>query len=436
MATLEHVEAGKPAAEFSPAYRMYVIGLLTVVYMSNYADRMIFSVVTGQIKAEFKLSDTEMGFLGGFAFAAVYTTLGIPIAMLADRWNRKAIMTAALGVWSVFTAICGLATSSFALMFARFGVGFGEAGGGPPAHSMISDYFPAEKRATALAVFSTGVPLGYVLGLLVGGNIAPDYGWRVAFYALGIPGLILAAIVWLTLREPPRGMSDPHRAGVLDKAPSLIDVLRFMVTQNALVHLMIGATIVTFVGYAGVQWNVQFLERSHGMSLADASNYLALVTVLASVSGTFLGGWLADVLGRRDRRWNAWIVALFFFLGVPCSLVAFSADDLTIVQLFLPVPVFVAGLYIGPTFAMVQNLVGVRMRALAAALLLFIINFVGMGAGPTTAGWLSDMFASDYGQHSLRHALFVIAFLNLWGVLHYVLAARKLVPCYERAAQN
>jgi MFS family permease len=209
-----------------------------------------------------------------------------------------------------------------------------------------------------------------------------------------------------------------------------------MVTQNALVHLMIGATIVTFVGYAGVQWNVQFLERSHGMSLADASNYLALVTVLASVSGTFLGGWLADVLGRRDRRWNAWIVALFFFLGVPCSLVAFSADDLTIVQLFLPVPVFVAGLYIGPTFAMVQNLVGVRMRALAAALLLFIINFVGMGAGPTTAGWLSDMFASDYGQHSLRHALFVIAFLNLWGVLHYVLAARKLVPCYERAAQN
>ncbi len=426
---------------YSSAYRMYILLLLTAVYTLNYADRMIFAVVTGQIKAEFQLDDTTMGFLGGFAFAVVYTTLGLPIAMLADRRSRKVILTAALSIWSVFTAVCGLANSTFTLMLARFGVGFGEAGGSPPAHSMISDLFPPEKRATALAIFSTGVPLGFMVALWIGGTIAADYGWRMAFYALGLPGLLVALLVWFTLREPRRGLSETAEslaaraaAGASDAAPSFATVIGFMLKQPAMRHVLIGGTIVTFVGYAGVQWNVQFLERSHGMSLKEASGYLAIVTATASVSGTFLGGWLADVLGRRDRRWNAWVVGLFFLLCLPASLVVFSTESKDLALALLPVPVFVAGLYIGPSFAMTQNLVGIRMRAVAAAFFLFTINFVGMGGGPTVAGYLSDVFTAEYGNNALRHALYVLAFLNIWGALHYFLAARTLAADYNRAA--
>jgi MFS family permease len=434
--------AGVPADEaYSSAYRTYILLLLTAVYTSNYADRMIFAVLSGQIKAEFNLSDTEIGLMGGFAFAIVYTTLGIPVAMLADRMSRKTIMTVALSVWSIFTAVCGLAGSAFQLLLARFGVAVGEAGGSPPAHSIISDLYPQNQRATALAIFSTGVPLGYMVGLFVGGQIAAAYDWRTAFMALGLPGLLLAVLVWFTLREPRRGQSESaasmagRASGADDKAPSLATVVKFMLSQPSLRHVMIGGTIVTFVGYAGVQWNVQFLERSHNMSLSEASAVLALITVTASVAGTFLGGWLADRLGRRDKRWNTWIVAVFFAVGLPFTLVAFSTDSKMMALAFLPVPVFVAGLYIGPSFAMTQNLVGVRMRSVAAAMFLFIINFVGMGGGPVVAGILSDMFASEYAQHSLRQALYVLAFLNLWGVLHYWLAGRTLVADYDRASR-
>lgn len=429
-------------ASISLGYRTYALVLLTIVYMSNFADRMIFSVVAGQVKAEFGLSDLQMGLLGGMAFAILYTTLGIPIAMLADRTSRKKIIVAALSIWSIFTAVCGFARSPIELMLARFGVAFGEAGGSPPAQSLISDLFPSDKRATALAVFAVGAPLGYAVGLFVGGNIAAAYGWRISFYALGLPGLLLAVLVAFTLREPERGHSDPaearaaRRAAGTDVAPSLSAVLSFMASQKPLVHVIVGATVFIFVGYAGVMWNVQFLERSHGMSLADASNYLALMMLFASVAGTFLGGWLADVLGRRDRRWNAWIVALFFAFGMPFSLIAFSTDSTPMSLAFLAVPVFVAGAFIGPTSAMVQNLVGMRMRALAAAILLFVTNFIGMGGGPLLAGWLSDVFAADHGHHSLRRALFFINCLNIWGVMHFVLAARGLVSSYNRASQH
>lgn len=427
-------------AEYSTAYRTYILVLLTAVYATNYADRSILTTLTEPIKAEFGLSDQMMGAMGGIAFALFYTTAGLPIALMADRMNRTKIMAIAAATWSFFTTVCGFVTNAWQLMAARVGVGIGEAGGSPPAHSIISDLYPAKMRATALAIYATGVPIGFAVGSFIGAPIAEAYGWRTAFLVLGIPGIFLALLVYLTVREPPRGLSDfdPAKVAAVDTTPppSLRDVFAFMRSQRALVHVLAGATLVTIVGYAGVNWNAAFLMRSHGFTLSEAGFYLGMVAIFGSVAGTFAGGVLADILGRLDRRWNSWIVCVLFAIGLPISLIAFTTDSTTLVQWLLPVPTFVAGVYLGPTFAMTQNLVGVRMRALGSALLLFIINLFGMGLGPWLAGVLSDFFAAEHGRHALRHALFVLAFLNIWGIAHYFLATRTLVADYERAARS
>ena len=427
------------AQTYSPAYRTYILVLLTLVYVTNYADRSILSTLTQPIKLEFNLSDSMMGAMGGITFALFYTTAGIPVAMLADRLNRTYILAGATAIWSAFTALCGLVTNAWQLFFARVGVGIGEAGGSPPAHSIISDLFASKSRATALAIYALGVPIGFAVGSFVGAPVAEAYGWRTAFLVLGIPGLFLALLVAFTVREPRRGLSD-IQAGVAvpaqTDAPSLKTVLTFMWSQRALVHVIAGATIVTIVGYAGVNWNAAFMMRSHGFTLSEAGFYIGLVAIIASTAGTFLGGVLSDWLGRRDVRWNSWIVALIFLLGLPASFLAFTTDDTNLVMWLLPVPVFVAGAYLGPTFAMVQNLVGVRMRALASAILLFIINLIGMGLGPWLTGLLSDMFAADHGKHALRHALFIMGFINIWGIAHYYLAGRHLSAGYARALKS
>ncbi len=434
-------QTGAPggAQTYSPAYRTYILVLLTLVYVTNYADRSILSTLTQPIKLEFGLSDSMMGAMGGIAFALFYTTAGIPVAMLADRLNRTYILAGATAVWSAFTAVCGLVTNAWQLFFARVGVGIGEAGGSPPAHSIISDLFASKSRATALAIYALGVPIGFAVGSFVGAPVAEAHGWRTAFLVLGIPGLVLALLVAFTVREPQRGLSDRLAGSAVPEqtaAPSLKAVLAFMWSQRALVHVIAGATLVTVVGYAGVNWNAAFMMRSHGFTLTEAGVYIGMVAIIASTAGTFFGGVLSDWLGRRDVRWNSWIVALIYTLGLPVSLLAFTTDDTNLAMWLLPVPVFVAGAYLGPTFAMVQNLVGVRMRALASAILLFIINLIGMGLGPWLTGVLSDFFTADYGQHALRHALFFMGFINIWGIAHYYLAGRHLAAGYARAVKS
>ena len=437
MAAPGKATSGAADGGYSTLYRNYVLVLLTLVYVTNYADRSILSTLTQPIKTEFGLSDAMMGAMGGIAFALFYTTAGLPVAMLADRASRTRIIASAAAIWSFFTVLCGVATSAWQLFLARIGVGIGEAGGSPPAHSMISDLFPPKSRATALSIYALGVPLGFAAGSFIGAPVAEAYGWRTAFLVLGLPGLFLALLVWLTVREPKRGHSD-HGDGALQvlpegPAPSLKTVLAFMASQRALVHVIAGATIVTITGYAGVNWNAAFLMRSHGLTLTEAGFYLGLVAIFASTAGTFLGGVLADTLGKRDRRWNSWIIALAYAVGLPIGAFALTTDDTNLAMWLLPVPVLVSGVYLGPTFAMVQNLVGVRMRALASAILLFVINLIGMGLGPWITGMLSDYFAADFGQHALRSALFLVGFLNVWGIFHYWRAGRSLVAGYERA---
>jgi predicted MFS family arabinose efflux permease len=406
--------------DFSTAYKIYVLLLLLLLYVSNYADRMILSVLMPALKAEFNVSDGALGFLAGTTFAIFYATLGVPIAMMADRGNRKTIITVAVTVWSVMTAVCGLAQNYWQFAVARIFVGVGEAGGSPPSHAIISDLFAPKNRATALAVYALGVPFGLFVGLYGGAQIAAAYGWRTAFYALGIPGLILAALVLFTIKEPRRGASEGLAAA--GQAPTLASTLRHMLQQRSLVHAFTGATITTLVGYAGVQWWPTFVLRSHGLSMADMSLFLALVFGVAGGIGTFAGGYFADAFSKHDKRWMPRIVVAATVIGLPFGIAIYLVDSSFLVFALIGVPAAAGAVYLPPTYAMTQGLVEVRMRTVASALLLFIINFIGMGIGPWLAGAISDYLQPTYGDDSLRYALFLLTFLNIWAAAHYWIA--------------
>lgn len=426
--------AAAPPAEsgwLSP--RNVTLLLLLVVYISNYADRQILNVLAVQIKADLEINNTAFGFLSGLSFAIFYATLGIPIAMLADRFSRKWILIASMTVWSVMTTLCGVAQGFWQLALARIGVGVGEAGGSPPSHSMISDLFAVNQRGTALAIYSLGVPLGTALGSLVGGEVGGAWGWRVAFYVLGVPGLLLAVYFAFAFKEPPRGHVD---GGIADKAnaPTLGEVARFMLSQKSLVHTIIGATLITAVGYGGLTFTAAFLQYSHNLTLPDVARYIALQTGVTAAIGTFLGGYLADLLMKRHIGWMAWVVTAAMVLSAPFAVAVYLLNDTTMVLWLMTVTILVGGLYLAPTFALVQNLVGVRMRATAAALLLFVINFIGLGAGPLIVGIIADLLTPLFDKDAVRYALFIFSALGLWGAWHYWVAPRTLKEDLERAA--
>jgi len=426
--------AAAPAADSTViATRYFALGLLLVVYISNYADRQILNVLAKQIMEDLQISKTAFGFLSGLAFALFYATLGIPIAVLADRVSRKWILVISLSIWSIMTTACGFAVGFWQLAIARVGVGVGEAGGSPPSHSMISDLFPVASRGTALAVYSLGVPVGIALGNIVGGLVGGAWGWRAAFYVLGIPGALLAIYVAYTLREPPRGHTD---GGIKEgeKAPPLNEVARFMWSQKSLVHTIIGATLITTVGYGGVTWFAAFLQYSHGMTLGSVATYLAWQTGISAAIGTFLGGFLADWFAKHNVGWMAWVVTAATVLSVPFAFIVYLSNDTSLVLWTLTGTILLGGVYLAPTFALVQNLVGVRMRATAAALLLFVINLVGLGAGPLAVGAMADLMEPMFAKDSVRYVLFIFSALGIWGAWHYYIAPRTLKEDLERAA--
>jgi predicted MFS family arabinose efflux permease len=423
------VEPAKPLI----SSRSFMLTLLLIVYISNYADRQILNVLAVQIMDDLKIGNAAFGFLSGLSFAVFYATLGIPIAMLADRHSRKWILVISMIVWSVMTTVCGLAQGFWQLAVARIGVGVGEAGGSPPSHSMISDLFSLKQRGTALAIYSLGVPLGTAVGNLVGGQVGDAWGWRAAFLVLGIPGLLLAAYISYAFREPPRGSLDGGvKSG--EEAPSLSVVARFMLSQKSLVHTIIGATLITAVGYGGLSFTAKFLQYSHGMKLTEVANYLALQTGVVAAIGTFMGGYLADVMSRRNLGWSAWVVTAAIVFSVPFTIAVYVLDDRVAVLWLMTITILVSGLYLAPTFALVQNLVGVRMRATAAALLLFVINLVGLGLGPLTVGIIADLLTPIFDKDAVRYALFIFSTLGLWGAWHYWIAPRTLKEDLERAA--
>jgi len=413
-------------SEITPRYANYALGLLLGVYIFNFIDRQILSILMENIKNEIQLSDTELGFLGGIAFALFYTFAGIPIARWADRGSRRNIIAISVLIWSLFTAFTGAARNFWMILAARIGVGVGEAGCSPPAHSLISDFFPPERRGRALSIYALGIPIGGSLGTLVGAWVGDLFGWRMAFVAVGLPGVILALIVRMTLREPARGGSEA--AGPVEAEPgSLSEVLRFMSTLRSFWHLSFAGALHAFVGYGAAYFVPSFFARIHEMGLAERGTWLSLVGLVAVV-GTYLGGWLGDRLAPIDVRWYLWVPAIATLAGVPIALGYYLSPNPYVALLLFGIPAGIAGpMYLGPTFALTQTLVKPEMRALASAILLFVMNLIGLGIGPWFVGFMSDALAPRFGVESLRWALLgIVTIGNLWATFHYLAAARTL----------
>jgi len=416
------------SALFPPRYRNYALGVLFLGYVVNFIDRSILAILLEPIKHDLSLSDSELGLLGGLAFALFYATLGIPIAALADRWSRVKVLAISMIIWSAMTALCGMASNFITLLIARIGVGVGEAGASPPSHSLISDYFPIESRATALSIYALGIPFGSMVGNFVGGWGAEELGWRTTFFLVGIPGIFVAFLILATLKEPPRGLSEKREIKPDGTAPpTMKDVFRFLWTKKSFRHIGFAAGLHAFVGYGAGTWNAPFLIRSHEMPITEVGSWLAIISGIGAI-GTFAGGFLGDKISDRtgDHRWYLWVCGISTLLMVPFQLTAYLYDELWAVIPSLFVVSILGGMYLGPSFAMTQGLVTLRMRAVASAILLFMLNIIGMGLGPYFVGIASDLLAPNFAIHSLRYALCMAVLANLWAATHYFLGARTL----------
>jgi MFS family permease len=418
------------AAPVPTRYRAHLaLGMLLLVYAFNFIDRIMFGILVPPIKHEFLLTDTELGLLGGTAFALFYTALGIPIGWLADRLNRVWIVTIALALWSAFTAACGAAHNFAQLFAARLGVGIGEAGGVAPAYALISDYFPPARRARALAVYSFGIPLGSAAGILFGGLIAARVNWRAAFVIVGAAGLVLAPVFRLCVREPVRGGLD---AAETVAAPRLGEVARLLAGKPSFWYLSLGAASASVMGYGVYFWMPSFLVRSYHLSLPQVSIYFSALTFVSGVAGIWLGGALADRFGSTRRAAYALVPAVAFLLTVPLYAAGLLAPaSLGSLPIFV-LPMALALAWLAPTASAIQHLVPAGMRAVAAALLLFIINLIGLGAGSYAIGALSDHFATAHGTESLRYAMLAGSGFYLLAAALYALGARRLARDWHR----
>jgi MFS family permease len=467
----------------TPTYRAFVLSSLLVVYIFNFIDRSIFAILTEPIKTSLKLEDWHMGLLGGLAFAMFYTTLGIPIARLAERKSRMLIILVSLTMWSLMTVLCGFATSFMTLFIFRLLVGVGEAGCTPPAQSVIADYFKPTSRATAASIYALGVPLGGMLAGLSAGPIN-DYitghnvhalfgswgwtwaqnliawenveGWRIAFVAVGLPGVIFAVIIGLTVKEPPRGYSDPPNANSKSAPDGFLVALQGLMRKPTYVHVVTGAAIASFAGYGIAAFSTSFLLRTHHLTLTEAALIFSLVLGLMAAIGVFLSGYLADKLSKRYPTALSWMPALGMGLSVPLYWMGYLSPS---VAMMIP-PLMLAAMlhyfYLGPMYAVSAGVVDSRTRATAVAITLFAVNLIGIGLGPTLAGVLSSFLKSmmlsgaDLGlsieackvmadlspdqvaactsanARGLQWTIVIFATLYGWAAIHYLLAGKTL----------
>jgi len=411
------------SAENSNRYRNYVLFLLMVVYIFNFIDRQILVILQESIKAELLLSDKQLGLLSGFTFAVFYVVCGIPIARWADRYNRVNIVSASIAIWSAMTAISGFAGSFLQLLAARVGVGVGEAGASPPSHSIISDYFPHEERGRALSFYSIGIYIGILFGFLAGGWINQYFGWRVAFLVVGAPGLLLAIIVKLTLREPLRGQMDQGDHSRVPEGHLIADLKRLWALRSFR-YAAFGAGFNAFLGYGGLNFMPSFAIRLYDVPVGVVGTWLALIAGLAGAAGVYAGGHLSDHLSKRDDRWAYWVPGISTLaagvLVVPTML---SGQQYVMWSMYVFVTLCQA-MFLGPTIAMAHALVGPRYRAFASSVLFFVLNIIGLGFGPLTVGVISDALAPSIGIESIRWAIMSTTVAALIGSSFYLVAAR------------
>ena len=408
----------------STGYANYVLAILFVVYVFNFIDRQILGILLDDIKADLEVSDTAMGLLVGFAFVVFYTFAGIPIARWADRSSRRSIIALGLTIWSAMTAVSGLAQNFAQLALARIGVGIGEAAGSPPAHSLISDYFPPGRRATALAIYSTGVYIGSMIAFLAGGYIKEYFSWRVAFFMVGVPGLLLALILRATVKEPGRGVFEPE-ASDAEQLP-LGAVLAWLRQCRSYLLIVAAASVQSLSGYSVLVWGPAYLGRVHGLDGVEIGTWLGIMIGVAGCLGGYLGGKWSDLAGRDDVRWYMRAPAIQSLLGIP-FVIGFTLLDNPQWALWCFFPFYFLGaMYVGPMLSMVQGLVQLRMRATASAILLFVLNLVGLGLGPLLVGAMNDYIFMEQGDHAIRYSLLVMGVLGGCASLLFWLASRHL----------
>ncbi|MGK6318934.1 spinster family MFS transporter [Sphingomonas sp. DT-204] len=398
----------------SPGYARLVLAMLLLVYIFNFLDRQILGILVGLIKKDLGLSDTQLGLLGGTAFALLYSTLAVPLALLADRTSRSWVITISLAVWSGFTALCGTATGFTQMFLYRLGVGVGEAGGVAPSYALISSYFPPERRARAMAVYSLGIPVGLAAGVLLGAYIAAHVNWRVAFYTVGIAGVVLAPIFRLVVKEPPR----PAIAG---PQPSVWQVFPIIAAKPSFWLMAFGAAMSSLAGYGLAFWVPSFLERSFHFDLATRSYYFGSLLLLGGATGVFLGGVLADRLGQADRGAYARLPAIAWAITAPMFAIGFWSSSPVLAWLLFLIPNALNILWLGPIVTAVQHLVPPHMRATASASFLLINNLIGLGAGAFVIGAMSDAMTPIFGDEALRYsALAVSGFYLIAAVLAFI----------------
>ena len=408
----------------SPGGRVLLI--LLIAYIFNFIDRQIIGVLAVPIKAELGLTDTELSLMGGIAFALFYSGLAIPIAWLADRKSRVNIISVSVALWSAFTALCGLAQNFWHLFLARMGVGIGEAGGVAPSYALISDFYPKEKRARALAFFSLGIPIGSALGVFFGGWIASHLDWRSAFLIVGLAGLPAALLVKLFVPEPVRGGFDNADRAASGTAPPFMTVVARLATTPSFWLLSFGAASGSILGYGLIFWLPSFFHRSFDLPLADVGLFYGSIVLVGGIAGTWLGGWFGDRTGPADPGAYARIPAICFLIAAPTFAAGLFAPSLAIAWILFAIGQMLALAWLGPVIAAVQHIVPPNMRATASASFLFINNLIGIGFGIFFLGFMSDRMAAAYGDDSLRYSILYGLVFYLLSGLFYLFAAGRL----------
>lgn len=443
---MNHPQDVAPAATQDIRGRSYMLFILATIYAFSTLDRSILTILAQHVKEDLHLTDAQLGILGGIAFALLYAVMGIPAARLAERYSRLTVISVALAMWSAATVACGMANNFFQMLLARAGVGIGEAACTPCAHAMIADGYPSERRALAMSFYSLAVPVGAVLGMIVGAVVADLYGWRWAFIAAGAPGLLLAIIARFTVREPPRGQFDPPTK---DETPPYSDVVRHLWARPSFLHMVAAISLATIASHGvGAFLPPLLLRGPFGLSLNEVALIMAVVTVIPILIGILSGGVISNYAAKGDVGRNMIIPGIAALIGAPCVLFGFMQSSIVVMMLLWGVAVLCAMVYMGPCYASLHGMVTARMRASAVATLMLITSVVGIGLGPVIVGVVSDIsaeqtyagnFAAEcVGQAlqegecrtasfiGLRTALAFMSIMYLWAGIHYLLASRTL----------
>lgn len=395
--------------------------LLTAAFAVNMLDRQILNITLNDIGNEFNLSDLQLGSLSGFAFAIVFVAFGFPAARLARQGNRKKMVIGAITIWSAMTAVTGVASNYLHLMLCRIGVAAGEGGFTPPAHAMVAESYPPENRGAALSLFSAGANIGLFLSFLVGGIVASLYGWRVAFFVAAMPGLVIALLLFVFLREP---ISVHSSADSRPGSQQFRGVAKTLLSNPSAKHAVFGAVLTAIVGAGAVAWVATYLVRSHELSLAQAGIYLAVVVGIGGAVMSYLGGVWSDRLGLKSPQWRMKLMAIIILIAKPFAIAFYLLDHTTLALSLFVIPAMLGSVFTGPTFAHLYARVKPEQRPLVTAIMMFLLNLIGLGLGPVIVGAISDGLASSAGTDSLRYALVIIQIAGIWGAVHYWIAGK------------